>query len=526
MRPMSSNHPQKANTLLRSGSRIDRRAVLSGMAASVVGLAGCAADAADPPATAAPATATAASPTAAKPVDASTPVPARASQAANLSASTLRDGQALVTSPRLPLFGVGADQVGPLLAGEIEDWQAVGCGVSLPVEPVALEATVPEGMTPVETVVDYEALVAALDARSGAVAVVPLDVVDFRVNVLSVDGVDPLRHRATGADGPISRVGVVGDIVPGRNVGIKMRTYNDYTYPFHDVAAELASYDLTIANLEGNFSQTIPPPEDPNTFDFICDPAMIQGFRLAGIDAISLANNHTAWNESGWGVQALLDTLSALDAAEMPRFGAGRTLEEARQVWTAEIGGLRLGFLSVDGVTANQEFPYRDKEMGTVGADWAAGPDSPGTNPFSMEQLVTDVTIAAEENDIVIPYLHMGAEYRWIVPEWVVAAAHAAIDAGATMVVTNHPHIIQGMEVYAGRPIIYSVGNFIFDQMFSVDTRQGFILEITFDGARVVGIRLRGVEIKDFCQPRLMTAGEQAAIMDRFWRSTDILAEQ
>jgi poly-gamma-glutamate synthesis protein (capsule biosynthesis protein) len=80
------------------------------------------------------------------------------------------------------------------------------------------------------------------------------------------------------------------------------------------------------------------------------------------------------------------------------------------------------------------------------------------------------------------------------------------------------------METYAGRPIVYSVGNFIFDQMFSVETRQGLILEITLDGTTVVGIRFRGVEIEDFCRPRLMTGGEQATIMDRFWRNTDRLA--
>ncbi len=102
----------------------------------------------------------------------------------------------------------------------------------------------------------------------------------------------------------------------------------------------------------------------------------------------------------------------------------------------------------------------------------------------------------------------------------------SAIDAGATLVVTNHPHVIQGMEIYAGKPIVYSVGNFIFDQMFSVQTRQGLILELVLRGGKCVGLRTRGVEIEDFNQPRLMTAGEQAAIMDRFWASTDRLANR
>ena len=119
---------------------------------------------------------------------------------------------------------------------------------------------------------------------------------------------------------------------------------------------------------------------------------------------------------------------------------------------------------------------------------------------------------------------HMGIEYVALPPDWAIEGARAAIDVGATMVVTNHPHVIQGMEIYAGKPIVYSVGNFVFDQMFAIDVRQGLILEIAIRGNEVVGIRPRGFEIEDFNQPRLMTAGEHASQMDRFWRSTDRIA--
>ncbi len=118
----------------------------------------------------------------------------------------------------------------------------------------------------------------------------------------------------------------------------------------------------------------------------------------------------------------------------------------------------------------------------------------------------------------------MGAEYVAIPPAWAVAGARAAIDAGATLVVTLHPHVIQGMEIYNGRPIVYSPGNFVFDQMFGVEVRSGFILDLTLRWDRVVGLRCHGVEIEEFHQPRPMTAGEQAALMDRFWASTDRLA--
>jgi poly-gamma-glutamate synthesis protein (capsule biosynthesis protein) len=92
------------------------------------------------------------------------------------------------------------------------------------------------------------------------------------------------------------------------------------------------------------------------------------------------------------------------------------------------------------------------------------------------------------------------------------------------MVVTNHPHVIQGMGVHDGKPVVYSPGNFIFDQMFSVEVRTGLILEIVLRGNKVVGLRPKGIEIVDFHQPRLMSAGEHAALMDRFWWATDRLA--
>ena len=442
--------------------------------------------------------------------------------------SGLPAGMALVTSPRLPMYGIGGADFGPLLAGGITDWGNVGLPFGLPVVLLALDGLAPDGSQPVASFPDYEALVAGFTERVGGVAMIPLDQLDARVSVLAVDGFDPLRDGTDANGARPLRIGVVGDIVPGRNVHYKMQQYGDFTRPFLKIKDTLAAFDLTFANLEGNLSTTLPQPVDanPHTFTFLSDPAMLDGFKLAGIDAVSLANNHTHWNEDavGWGSQGLLDTIASLEAAGLPFFGAGRSLDEARRAWSSEVGGRRVALLGVDGVTANQEYPDQDRDMGVVGSAWGAGADRAGTNPYVLDQLIADVSAAAANHDIVIPYLHMGAEWRWVVPDWVVTAAHAAIDAGATMVVTNHPHVIQGMEFYGGKPIVYSVGNFIFDQMFSVDTRQGLILDLTFRGNQVVGLRTHGVEIEDFHQPRLMTDGEQAAIMDRFWRSTDRLA--
>jgi poly-gamma-glutamate synthesis protein (capsule biosynthesis protein) len=250
---------------------------------------------------------------------------------------------------------------------------------------------------------------------------------------------------------------------------------------------------------------------------------MLEGFALAGIDAVTLANNHSVWNDEGWGVQGLLDTIAALDAFEVPYFGAGSNLAAARTPWVFDVGGTRIAFLGIDAVTANYEIEP-GVTTGVLDVDSGASSDGPGTNPYLAAQVFEDVAATTAIAEVVIPYFHLGAEYVAIPPPWAVQAAHAAIDAGASMVVTNHPHVIQGMEIYSGKPIVYSPGNFILDQMWAADVRSGYALEIVLRGTSIVGLRFHGVEIEDFHQPRPMTVGEQAALMDRFWGATDRLA--
>src|SRR6476661_8433412 len=382
------------------------------------------------------------------------------------------NGMALVSSPRLPLFDLASQDVGALVSGQLPSWIEVGSALDL--------------------------------------------------------GFAPVRNGQF--DEPTMRIGFVGDIVPGRNVGIKMREYNDYTHPFHRVAAILSSYDLTIANLEGDLSDDLPVPTEGATFDFVASTQMIDGLAMAGIDAVSQANNHSTWNSAGWGTTGMTDTKDALAARSFGHFGGGRSLDESRAAHTTTIAGKSVAIIGIDGVTANVEAREPDA---TVNEAWLGGAkyagatnDTPGTYPYDPDIFLPDIEALTGQYDIVIPYFHFGREYVEVLPDWAVDGARSAIDAGATLVVTNHPHVIQGMEFYAGKPIVYSVGNFIFDQMFSVQTRQGLILELVLRGGKCVGLRTRGVEIEDFNQPRLMNAGEQAAIMDRFWASTDRLANR
>lgn len=428
---------------------------------------------------------------------------------------------ALVASPRLPISGVGSEDPWRLVTGQVGNWTTLGSPAPYPVRAMAISGGTVSGMQPEQTFASYDELAATLASDPGAVALVPIGLLDFRVQTLSVGGVDPLLQMSDGV-APV-RIGVVGDIVPGRNVHIHMQQYGDFVRPFRRTASLLSAFDVTVANLEGNLSDTLPQPADPHSVTFVSSPAMLEGFSLAGIDAVTLANNHSVWNDEGWGVQGLLDTIAALEGTGIPYFGAGATVDVARAPWVVEAGGIRIAFLGIDGVTANYE-AEPGMATGVLDVDVGATADRAGTNPYLAAQVAGDIGAATAVADVVIPYFHLGAEYIAIPPPWAVQAAHMAIDAGAAMVVTNHPHLIQGMEVYAGRPIIYSPGNFILDQMWAAEVRSGYALEVVLRGTAIVGLRFHGMEIEEFHQPRRMATGEQAALMDRFWAATDRLA--
>lgn len=431
---------------------------------------------------------------------------------------------ALVTSPRLPLHQIAPEAALPLIRGAVANWWQMGSPTPFPVQILAIEGEVPPGIRPDATYPGYGALASAMADRPGAVALVPLAEVDFRTSVLSVGTDDPLLRRDGMAE-PVVRVGMIGDVVPGRNVHAHMVRYGDFTRPFAKVAAHLRSYDLTIANLEGNLSDQLAQSSDPHSTSFVSSTQMIAGFQLAGIDAVSLANNHTVYNNEGWGTQGLLDTIAALDGGGIGYFGAGANLARARAPWVAEVNGLSVAFFGIDGVTANYEVDPGIAN-GVVEYDAGATEAVAGTNPYASSQFIPDIAGAAGSYDIVIPYFHMGAEYVAVPTRWAANGARAAVDAGGTVVVTNHPHVIQGMEVFNGVPIVYSLGNFILDQMWSVEVRSGYVLELVLQRDRVRRLRCHPIEIEEFHQPRLMTVGESANLMNRFWASTERIAQR
>lgn len=287
-----------------------------------------------------------------------------------------------------------------------------------------------------------------------------------------------------------------GDVMLGRVVLAKMETYGSYRHPFVETAHLLRGADLTVANLECQISDNVTPSRDPSSFSFVSPTAVLDGVRWAGIDAVSLANNHTLDYDTG----ALEDTMRALDESGIGHFGAGEDREGAYEPRIFTIKGLRVALLGFTDLS-NTGYPH---------------PSLPTPAPAHSPERVAGAVRAAEERaDVVIAYFHWGVEYVAVPDERQRSLAHAAVDAGADLVLGAHPHWVQTTERYKGTPILYSLGNFVFDQMWSRETRRGVVATFTFAGARVVGTEHSPVLIWDDNQPRIATGYDRAVVLER-----------
>lgn len=425
-----------------------------------------------------------------------------------------------------PVSEVSYADLERLFRREVENWAELGLPLSATVVPLALgDPPFPLEISGTAILTDASALLSALEMHPGGIALLPLEMVDVGLRVLRVDGRDLLLEEAARPGDPLVRtlfvawkpgmpeevvahlrafgeerpasslpppltVVAVGDIFTGR--AVRRRIGDDYTRPFTPTRPLLEGADLTVANLEGVLSNEIAPPSDPYTFFFVGSGHFTSGLRYAGIDAVSLANNHSM----NFGPRGMSDTLSLLSQAGIVPFGAGMNLAEARRPALFTVKGVTLAFLGYDAISD----------------DYLATEERAGSAPADPALFAQDIAAARKQADVVIVYFHWGWEYTHNPSPWQQALAHQAVEAGADLVIGSHPHWVQGLERYRGVPILYSLGNFIADQMWSIETRQGLVARFIFRGNRLVGLQLQAVQIEDYHQPRLLPAAEAEAV--------------
>lgn len=206
----------------------------------------------------------------------------------------------------------------------------------------------------------------------------------------------------------------------------------------------IADADFFFANEEFPFSDRGTQAPDKQ-FTFRLPPEKVHILWQMGIDGVSLANNHAL----DYGTEALLDSCQVLDNAGILRTGAGADLDEAKKAVIIERSGKKIAVIG-----ATRVIPV---------SDWAAGASHPGMlATYDPTVLLEEIRRLRQENDYVIVYVHWGIERDEKPQEYQRTLGQQYIDAGADLVIGAHPHVLQGLEYYKGKAIVYSLGNFVF----------------------------------------------------------------
>lgn len=254
--------------------------------------------------------------------------------------------------------------------------------------------------------------------------------------------------------------------------------------PFAHFAAVFAGADVRIANLECVVATT--GSAGDKNFTFRAHPRVLPVLKTH-FDAVALANNHSG----DFGREAFAEMLGLLQQAGLAKLGGGRNLSQAHEPWVVERQGLRIAFLSYN------EFMPRSFE---------ADHDAPGVAWSEDEQVVDDIRRARQVHraDLVIPIMHWGWENELVANARQRQLARLMVEAGADAVIGGHPHVTQDIEHIQGKPVIYSVGNFVMKETDNANQRRGWVLRLELDkrgvrafDTRVAQIRMDGVPERD-----------------------------
>lgn len=276
-----------------------------------------------------------------------------------------------------------------------------------------------------------------------------------------------------------------GDTVLDDEVGELIRRGGD---PFRLFSKFFAQADLRVANLECVVATTGTPAN--KNYTFRAHPRVLPVLKRH-FDAVALANNHSG----DYGRGAFAEMLQRLPPAGLAYFGGGMNLSQAHTPWIVERHGLRIALLGYN------EYMPRSFE---------ADADAPGVAWSEDEQVVADIRSARSVHraDIVIPVMHWGWENEPQANERQRQLARKMIDAGADAVIGGHPHVTQDIEHHRGKPIVYSVGNFVMKETDNPEQRVGWLLRLRLDAqgvqafdTRVARIDRRGVPRTDLATP-------------------------
>ncbi|MBI2689544.1 MAG: CapA family protein [Acidobacteria bacterium] len=273
---------------------------------------------------------------------------------------------------------------------------------------------------------------------------------------------------------PINRLVFGGDVMLSRHVAARMRMAKDPALPFRSIAPFFKQADLAFVNLESPFSDKGAPAAGGMVFK--APPEAIEGLQLAGIDVVSTANNHTR-DQLEYG---LLYTLDWLEKNKIAATGTGRDEPGARRGVVLTANTVKFAFL---GYTYDQRNGNHKEDDARI-------------NGMDIVRLREDIAEIRKISNVTIVSMHAGIEYAKEPNPQQQQFARAAIEAGATLVIGHHPHVVQPCEEYQIGVICYSLGNLVFDQT-APGTNDGLVVEAEFKGFSLRKLRTHRIRITD-----------------------------
>lgn len=254
-----------------------------------------------------------------------------------------------------------------------------------------------------------------------------------------------------------------------------------HDFPFDMIRDELRKADVVFGNLECPLSER--GRRCANDVCYRASPGFAAAIARAGFDIVSLANNHIF----DYGEPAFLDTLASLRENGVAIVGAGENAAAARAPVMVAVGDLNVASLAYS----------------MIGRDWIYATDTEsGIAPLNPMVVAQDVARARGGADVVLVSVHWGVEYQPVPCPRQRQLARELIDAGADVILGHHPHVPGSIELYRGRPIFYSLGNFLFGHDHAAWNRNNMIASIEIEDGRVA--RAAVTPIGGVYQPRLL----------------------
>jgi len=271
----------------------------------------------------------------------------------------------------------------------------------------------------------------------------------------------------------------VGDVMLGRAVERRTDTLGT-SYPFEGVRRLVEGADVAVLNFEGTVPEVHHATAD-GSLTFSIKQEFLSELKNVGFDVLGLANNHAY----DYGADGFIHTNAVCEQESLICVGDPREVGTSSSA-VVEVGSTRVGILAIHGTTGL--------------------PDLIDVAPMLTELYAN--------SDIQVVFIHWGNEYEQMHSDEQETFAHALIDSGVDAVIGHHPHVVQDIEVYNGRPIFYSLGNFIFDQFLNDKTEQGLTVRMNIGRDNISYTLVPVSSIDTPSQPHLMDVSERDSFLD------------